>query len=79
MCVEIDIFAITRSQKRKSLSSTGYGTTPLMTDDDVSDDDDDGDGQDQQLHMQNFCHIKPFSQSVATSHSKITSMVELDT
>jgi len=49
-----------------------------MTDDDVSDDDDDGDGQDQQLHMQNFCHIKPFSQSVATSHSKITSIVELD-
>ena len=43
------------------------------------DDDDDGDEQDWQLHMQNFCHINLYSQSLATSHSKITSMVELYT
>jgi len=43
------------------------------------DDDDDGDEQDWQLHMQNFCRINPYSQSLATSHSKIASMVELYT
>ena len=53
-----------------------------MTDDDDndSDDDDDDEGQDQQVNMKDVCDIStPSSQPVATSHSEIASMVELET
>ena len=65
--------AHSRSQKKKLSSSYGYESTPLMTDDDGSN----NEGQDQQ--MQDVCDIIPPSLPVATNHSEITSMVELET
>ena len=43
----------------------------------MTDDDNNDEGQDR--HMQDVCDITPSSPPVATNHSKITSMVELET